>query len=143
LPAGHPDIGIALDSLGQALTGEGRFEEARRQHERAVSLYEKAGHPSLAFALVRLADVDLRLGRVDAARVEAERALKLYAANPAPDEELGDARFVLAKALWDGSGEKARARELAIAARDDYAKTGAAGNETLAEVQTWLKSRQP
>src|SRR5262249_43048584 len=84
------------------------------------------------------------LGKVALARGQASRAIELVEAALAIAErnadritprELAEIRFVLARALWDGGGDRARARALARQAADGQA--GRKGPE-LAEIRAWL-----
>jgi hypothetical protein len=54
----------------------------------------------------------------------------------APDE-LADARFVLAQALWADRSQRVRARALARRARDDFAELGDP-LKLLAKIEQWL-----
>ena len=48
-------------------------------------------------------------------------------------------RFYLARALWDGGGDRTRAIQLARQAREALAKAGYADDQR--EVEAWLKKR--
>ena len=56
-------------------------------------------------------------------------------------EQLGEARFGLAKALWPDRRAKARALELARGAVEDFTAAGPAYSSQLAEAQAWLRER--
>ena len=50
-------------------------------------------------------------------------------------------RFLLARALWDARRDRRKARELASAARDDYARAGDGFKAQVDEVDRWLARR--
>ncbi len=65
-----------------------------------------------------------------------ERAFKIREAQETDPSRRAETRFALARALWESSRDRARARALAEEARDSYAK--AELKAKLAEVDSWL-----
>jgi hypothetical protein len=54
---------------------------------------------------------------------------------------MGNTRFALARALWDGKGDRKQARQLADEARGDFAGEGPFGARRRDEVDAWLRAR--
>jgi hypothetical protein len=52
-------------------------------------------------------------------------------------------QLALARALWDSSGDKARARTLAERARDGFARLGAGREPDHQNAMTWLANHVP
>jgi hypothetical protein len=69
-----------------------------------------------------------------------ERALRLRTARATDPKELADTQLALASALWDADRDRVRARQLARAARDIFARFPHTSGRA-AEVDAWLASR--
>jgi serine/threonine-protein kinase len=139
----HIEMTDPLMALGDEWMAEKRYSHARPQYERAARIYEKAAHPELSSALAGLARALLGLGRAKEARAAAERALAVFDANKASALASARTRFTLARALGSSDGDLARARALAIQARDSYsqaARAGAGVDNEVAEVEAWLQA---
>jgi eukaryotic-like serine/threonine-protein kinase len=136
----HYDVANSLLNLAPGTADLGEREAQLRQ---ALAIYEKVSGPDsldVAYPLTGLAKVLVETDRVAEARAAAERALALRVAGGEIASEVADSRFALARALW-ADGEEARARALAVEARDALATSGAEGKALLAEVETWLAAR--
>jgi tetratricopeptide (TPR) repeat protein len=136
----HPDVADSLDSLGNVSYSQGEYEQAKLHHQHALQLKEKAlgpDHPHLAYSLVGLAEVALAQKQFDFARAHAERAVSIRQAGEVAPKLLGQARFLLAKALSADRSQRARARIVAEQARDDFER-GHARRRTIVEVEQWL-----
>jgi len=132
----HPAVTEALRALGLVLMRQGRYEEAPRRLERALVLREKAlgrEHPEVSLALLSLGELHLARGRPADALPLLERAM----AHAYPKDE-SDVAFALARALWDASQDRARARNLATQARDQWQQRN--NPRKAAEVSRWLKT---
>jgi eukaryotic-like serine/threonine-protein kinase len=137
----HPQVADASYILGNVAFAQGEHEEAALHYQRALEIREQAlgaDHPELARPLVGLAMIALAQDRLDAARAAAEQALSIREAAEVAPEDLAEARFVLARALWPDEPERPRARELAEQARDALAMCGKLCERGLAEVEAWL-----
>jgi tetratricopeptide (TPR) repeat protein len=138
----HPDVATVLYVLGDILSTGGEYEEARLRYARALEIYERAlppNHPDITSALVGLARVHLSQEQPADALPLAERAVAAIAAEQAEPLVQAEAEFVLARALWETGGDRARARASAERARDLLEKAGDASTTTgLADVQRWL-----
>ena len=126
--------------LGQARLELGRPHEALALLERAGAIFEAAPAPvEHAAVLTLLARARLASGRVRPAIAAAEQALALALAHmPAAARA---PQFVLARALWEGGGDRTRALELAVAAEVGYAARGP--DATRDEVRAWLRAHAP
>jgi tetratricopeptide (TPR) repeat protein len=139
----HPEVASSLGGLGNVHVPLGDYEAAEELHERALAIYEQSlgpEHPKVASSLVGLADVALARGRPADAVLLAERALTLREKGDAQTGPLANARFLLARALWDapiaGGEDRVRARALAEHAREGFQAVGMP--KELAEVERWL-----
>jgi eukaryotic-like serine/threonine-protein kinase len=140
LGAGHPDLAIPLSNLGDLAIRRGDFVRALDYCRRALVLDEAAAGPDapdLAYDLVCVGEAELGRGDRAAARPLLERALALRTGGAGDPGELARTRFALARALW-GLGDRPRARQLAIEARDGLAALGDAWADRHAAVVAWL-----
>jgi eukaryotic-like serine/threonine-protein kinase len=133
-----PDLNEPLGRLGGVWAEQGRFREALVVDKRAVAAAEKLGanHPAAARALTGLGRDQLALGEPVLAAADLDRALKIREAHPTLPADLAETRFLLARALVSSKGDLARARRLAVAARDAY--RGSFRVKELAAVERWL-----
>jgi tetratricopeptide (TPR) repeat protein len=145
----HPDVAASLTNLALLQETTGDDEGARTLYERALAINEKAlgpDHPDVAYALMGLADVALAQRRPTDAVPLAQRAVAVLETNGVAAEDLADARFRLAQALWDapeGKGrDRARAVTLAEQARDVFREAGTGRAEYLADVEKWLADHE-
>jgi len=117
--------GPLRDGLGTLAYREGRLDEARVHHERALAIAEAArgpDHPALALTLTNLGIVALAEGRLDRSRAHHERALAIAEAALGPDHpDLATPLTALGiVAQTEGRPDQARAhheRALAISER--------------------------
>jgi tetratricopeptide (TPR) repeat protein len=123
---------------------EGKYEEARGYHERALTILEKAldsEHPDVATVLMNLGEALLGQAKPAEALPHFERALTIRTSNLGDPTELAYTRFVLARALWaaptNQGRDRRRARTLAELARRAYADAGEKATNELQEVQKW------
>ena len=141
----HPNLAISLVGLADVHRVTGGYEEARALYDRALAIQEEAlstEHPDVATTLIGLARLALAEGRPADAEARAEVALAIRERNDVSARKLAGAQFVLARALWQGPGPRARALDLAEAAREGFRDAGAAGAGELAKVLEWLRSRR-
>jgi serine/threonine-protein kinase len=133
-------VGITRINLGEVTLALGRHAEALEHFRRALDILEEvlgAKHPMTAMALSGEGESLLGLGRVRDALPPLERA----AALEMPPQAAGATRFALARALWAGHGERARAIELARQALAVYAKAEDATVKEIQAVRDWLRAR--
>jgi eukaryotic-like serine/threonine-protein kinase len=136
----HRSVAASLDALAELHHDAERYDEAKVLFGQALDISERAlggEHPALASALLGLVRVALAQDASQDAVPLAERALSLREKTASPTVAIAEARFLLAVALWDAGRERARARELARTARDEYREVGGDPTE-LAVVEAWL-----
>ena len=123
LGAEHPLTARSLYNLGHTLTRLRRFPEAHERLAAALKIREHSlgpNHPDVAQCLV--AQVKLELDAGEDAVPAAERALQIRSSSEVVKEDVFEAQLLLARALLASKApDRARARELAAAARDGYA----------------------
>jgi tetratricopeptide (TPR) repeat protein len=122
------------ENFGEVLLKLGRLDAALAHALHALAIREhllNSQHPYLAESLVLVGQI--RLDRNEAAQALPllERAVGILEKHGSDPALLAQGRFALARALWNTGGDRARARSLAIAAREN------AGDER-AEVDAWL-----
>ena len=124
--------------LARVLAESGRMVDAVGEQQRAIDILVRLGpdgEPRMVVRLTELAEYQLHVKRIALALSNAERAVALATrrAGDANPEELADAQFLLARALWDNGRDKARAHELATQAQPN---TNGAMRTT---VDAWLR----
>jgi len=141
----HSSAGFGRFNLGNFELRRGRPRQAIPYLEKALAIHQKAFGPRhrwVAEALSGLGQAHLELKDAAGARPFLERSVGIY-----DGEKLqggANARFYLARALWDSGGARERALGLAKAAREELAvkapelKEARAG---LEEVDRWLAGR--
>jgi tetratricopeptide (TPR) repeat protein len=138
---GHPEVATVLQNQGAVRQAERRFAEAHDLFRRALSIRERAlgrTHPNVAESLLTLGEV-LLAQRQPAQAVESlERSVRILGETPGAPVVLARARFALARALFEAKRTPQRARHLAEAARDAYARAGSPRRHELAKVNAWL-----
>jgi len=110
----------------------------------AAPIYEEAllrsqalfgpDHPEVAFAMNGLGVALVELGRLEEARPLLERALAIRTRRGVEPVDLGEVRFALARTVV--GRDRARALELASAARSDYERERV--SEQVARIDAWL-----
>jgi tetratricopeptide (TPR) repeat protein len=144
----HVYLASGLYNLGNAHHATGDYDQAKALLQRSLAIQEKTldpEHPDLAFPLVGLARVALAQHRPGDARPLAERAVTLREKAGIAANLLAEARFELARALWeaeaDAGRDRERARILAEQARDGLRAVGKS-EATLATIEAWLAARE-
>ena len=139
----HPRVAYTWLTMGDVHLERGHPRQALAEYRRALPILEKArgeGHPEVTSALISIGQAELALGHPGRAIEPLERALAALVPSDAPSDR-GATRFLLARALWEARRDRAQARSLAAAARDDYARSGTGFAAQLAEVDRWLAGR--
>ncbi len=141
--AKHASLAAPLDNLGELNRLERRCRDALPYYEQALAIWEaslKPGHPNLAHALTGLGRCQLDLGHGELAVTALERALTIRQASHEAPELVGETELALARALIATHRDRARAAKLGVAARDHFAKAGAAATKELAEAAAWVRT---
>ncbi|WP_308216893.1 serine/threonine-protein kinase [Polyangium jinanense] len=139
------DAIVRLD-WGDMLLRADKPLQALPHFQRALGIMEKVGgpeHSSLAEVLTPIGKALLALHRPQEALAPLERALALCEAPTweGRPEVLANARFFLARALWEGKGDRDRALTLANAAKGAFARSTKANIPEAAELNRWLATR--
>ncbi len=135
----HPDVGSARHSLGNVIFHQGRLAEAEAEYREALRIRETAlgvDHPAIAQVAFGLGNTLEALGRITEAEVQFARALEIHTAAGAGADLRAEAKFALARTLWARPSERARARALAKAAREELVALGE--SELLTACTKWL-----
>ncbi len=143
LGAGHPSIGITLNTLAELELGAGRPGEALVRYQQSLDILARArgdDHPDVAAPLTGIGLARLALEEPAAAIAPLERAVRVYETSPGDPVLLARTRFALARALVGAGRDRRRALGLARAAREVLAAAPAEG-ETLAQLDAWLAGR--
>ncbi|HET6584211.1 MAG TPA: serine/threonine-protein kinase, partial [Nannocystaceae bacterium] len=136
----HSGVALAKDLLGDAHALLGHPDEARRFYREAIATFQALESPEQeAYGHVGLAKLLLAEGNAEPAAAEVERALALHGKDTS-DGDRGEARFVLAKALYAIGRDRSRARDLLRQAEDDLRKAGLSRARELDEVLGWAKA---
>jgi tetratricopeptide (TPR) repeat protein len=140
-PANAPSLARVLDAMAAARIALGDPRRALGLREQALRLNEKGygqKHWRAADSWVGIGEARLRLREAAKARVAGERAVAILTSGNATPEKLGDARFLLARALSAGR-EVPRALEVARAALADFER--AKREDRQEAVRRWLAER--
>ncbi|WP_394824768.1 protein kinase domain-containing protein [Pendulispora albinea] len=134
----HSVVAVYLDNLADALTARQKYGEAIVLHTRALGISERLygpEHSELVSSLLGLGITYFESGDTASARLHLERALRLCTDGIDPQFR-ADVQFHLAKALEPR--QVARARSLALAARDTYRDGQAESAAALPRLEAWL-----
>lgn len=137
------DVSGARRDVARELALAGRLDEAVAEQKRAIAILDRVGPEAenrIVSALTELAEYELARNKPAVALPHAERAVALASKRPddANPAELADARFALARALWDTRGDRVRARKLV-----GDASTGMVDPEKRKALDAWLAAHPP
>jgi tetratricopeptide (TPR) repeat protein len=133
------DLGGLTHNLAYVMTQRGRWADALAMDRRALVLMEKkygAENPVLGAPLTTIGEALLELRDPAGALPALERAWTLRSREGVTVSDRSRTAFNLARALWDGGGDRKRARSLAVQARTGWTSTGETSGVELAD--TWL-----
>ena len=137
----HPERGVMLNDLGNALVDRGELEAARVVYEQGLRASVAAfgeGHPRVANAHFSLARVARELGELDQASEHGDQAYVIYvAARGARHRDVGDLE-ILRSAIALADNDPALGRERAVAAQRIYDAALAEDNIDRAEAFVML-----
>ena len=138
--ADHPSTALSVVSVGEQLRKLGKHEEAMRQFDQALETWKaKVGedHPWNAYAHLGVGQIALAEQRPADAITAFERAVAVQEGAAVQGQDLGEARFLLAKSLHLAERDHERALELAKKAKGDY-RNQEDGAKYVAEIDEWL-----
>jgi tetratricopeptide (TPR) repeat protein len=137
--ADHPTTAQDDYNLGETLRIAKRCADARPHLDHALAVLTAGEDPAMpAYPLTAIGMCAVTARHFAAAIEPLERALELRLAAETAEPAVADSRFALAEALWGAGRDRARARELAEAARAGYAAVGDGVKDELAELDAWL-----
>jgi tetratricopeptide (TPR) repeat protein/predicted Ser/Thr protein kinase len=133
------DVSGARRDLARVLALAGRLPDAIAEMRRALAILDKLGSDAesrIVGALTEIAEYELAAHQPVLALAHAEQAVAQAARRPADANpaELGDAKFVLARALWDTRHDRVRSRKLAEEAGPLIVEAA-----RRAELERWLR----
>jgi tetratricopeptide (TPR) repeat protein len=134
-------LGRAITNRADALRALGRLPEAVSVYQEAILLLQRTPlqmEGYLAEATVGLGQTELEAGHVRNALGYLEHAFKLVTKISYPSRGVASVEISLARALWEGGGDRDRALALARAARQVFVNNGSA--RSLREADAWLAS---
>jgi tetratricopeptide (TPR) repeat protein len=134
------DAAVSLSNQGEYLVDAGRPAEAEDILIEATRIWESQVGPTdylLGYPLTALGRARLALGHAREAIAPLERARRLREAGELDGALIAETRLALARALWDGGGDRSRALDLAARARQAYAQLGTQPKQ-LAAADAWL-----
>ncbi len=141
----HTDTANTAANIGDVYLNVGQPAKALEYLQLALAGHKAsvgASHPRYGAALTIYGLAELKLGRTKAAIASLERGLAVMLAVPvSPRDQLGEAHFGLARALWPDRRARARALKEARAAVEDLTAAGPSYRELLEEAQAWLRER--
>ena len=140
-----PEMAIHHTDVGHVYLSMGDGRRALEAYRSALVIDEVAlgpEHPDLAEDLTGHGRALLLVGDAAGARVSLERALRLRSVDGIRPGARAETEFALARALRDGGGDPARARELARAARARYAVAVPPDPAAIEQIDAWLARRR-
>jgi tetratricopeptide (TPR) repeat protein len=140
LGAGHPEVAMHMSNRGEILNALGRYEEARAIFNSALAIWNKEfppDHPDVADSLNGIGASYLGQDEPEPALAPLERALAIREKSGAEPSQIGETRFLLARALWDSGRDRARAVTLAQAAKAAYGDK-APWRDKVEAIDRWL-----
>jgi tetratricopeptide (TPR) repeat protein/predicted Ser/Thr protein kinase len=135
----HDMVARVHAALGEQLLAQSRWREAAALYERTIPELERAQDVAdwLVVARINLACALLEL-HDPAKALTALAPLSSHLEVQTP-RIAGYVRFVMARAVWDGRGDRKRVRELVTAARAQMVAAGPESAGGVAELDAWTK----
>ncbi len=133
-------VAFTLSNRGEYLAGVGRTEEALASFRESLARWRvqvRSSDEYLAYPLTGMGAALFALGQRAEARAALEQAWRIRKDLAGDPAERGDTAFALARTLW-AEGDRARALELAKAARLDYEERAMVRKKGAQEVATWI-----
>ena len=139
-----PALASLLYDFGDTLIHKHDYARAETYLRRSLALGTKAhkDDPDLALALTALGELYTATHRERDAGPLLERALVLRKADSVAPDETARTELALANLLWTSPASRARARELAHAARSRLDHAGPAQRKVQQQVARWIQTHE-
>jgi hypothetical protein len=137
----HPLVGLDLFNVGNVYLATDDYAAAEPLFRRSLAIAERAfdgENPAVADSLVGLGETVWFARGGDEAVPLLHRALAIRETHDVAPEAVAFARWLLGRALFDSSPDRAHARELIEQAEHDLRAAGPNGARPLAAVDAWL-----
>ncbi len=137
----HPDSTRPLHGLGMVSFERKKYPLARDLLQKALSIREKLlppGHPLVTEALSGLGKTYLMMQLHRKAYKFLKRAVVLQEKTPGDVRKLADSRFALAQAILKAHGDRKKARDLALLAREGFESAKSISIHDIAQIDVWL-----
>jgi eukaryotic-like serine/threonine-protein kinase len=144
LGAGHPEVAMHISNRGEILNALGRYDEARALFNSALAVWNKElppEHSNFGDSYSGIGQSYLGQDAPEPALAPLERALAIREKSGAEPSQIGETRFLLARALWDSGRDRTRAQALARAAKLAYGDK-APWRDKVDAIDAWL-ARNP
>ncbi|MCA9650661.1 MAG: tetratricopeptide repeat protein [Myxococcales bacterium] len=140
----HPNVAMSHNNLAMSLAELGRDDEAEAEYRRALVIWEAAlgpEHPNVALVRNNLGLFLYRHDRLEEARPLIEAAWERRKQDDTLPENRASTALLLARTLWKTSRrapDRARARELATLAMEDFGRAGKGFVDDVELARAWL-----
>jgi len=84
----------------------------------------------------------MAMGRPREALAPLRHAVEIHETAEVDRGDKGNARFTLARALWQTGGDRERALDLPARALEDYAASGVLRTKQAAQAEAWLAEKR-
>ena len=139
----HPDLVGIYSNIGIVVAAQGDHARARELFEHSITLGDATlgpEHPEVARPLSHFGLMLVDTGHPEEAIEHLQRAEAIFLDTVGEDHaDTSGVRFDLARALWDGGGDRTRARTLAEQALAAAEKAGPEASKEQAQYGAWLR----
>jgi hypothetical protein len=130
------ELAVLLINYGQ-VKSEDSYAESMALLNQSREIFDHHKDKRISAATTAMAIVATNEKKWGDARTYAEQSLATLDAN-APPAQVAHIKEILAFSLWEGHGDRKRARTLAQESRDIWAKLGPAAASQVKKLDTWL-----
>jgi tetratricopeptide (TPR) repeat protein len=132
------ELGVLLSNYGQ-IQAAADVDAGLATLAEARAILDRLGDKRGILVATAIAEVEANAGRWTSARAHAEEMLAKADADADP-VNVALAKWILARAIVETRGDRARAHALAVEARAVYAQLGKAQEAELAKLDAWLRA---
>lgn len=152
----HPALAKTYEAVANLYLETGSYRRAERLFKRALEIERISGKDppalnahkharargdaELASPLLGLARVALAVGKAGDAIALAESVARSRVESDAPAQQIAEAHFILARALWDSRRDRPRAEVMAKQVHGTLVAESTTRGGELAEVELWLST---